>query len=625
MSLNSKIALKPWLWLGGAIGLGCALLWQGGAWDSLERSAYNTLVRAQTLSIFPEKAWDDRVVAIAIDEKSIAEYGRFPWERSRYISLLENLSFAPPAAIGFDVIFSEPTQHDALLAEEMFFAGNVAIAQAIRKDLEPIEVLPEFTEAATLGHIVARPDSDSIIREGISYIGDFPSLSVAMLQLYKETLDSTLTAPNEDLYTVDFVLPEPVARGEERLHTLNWQRPSTEFQTYSFSDVAEGRLDPEIFANKLVLVGITASGFDPLQTPFELTPPSSAVYMHAVMLDNFLTNSFLRRSPHWLNLSGLFLLAPLTMAVLITQNLRGRLIILSLALVGWWGICLLSLVYGSLLLPAIAPIGTILLSGMGLQFYEQYEKQELMSLFARHVSPEMAQMIWQRKEEILSQGQLEPQELTATVLFSDIRGFTHISEHFPPNELLPWLNNYLHEMTQCIMSHGGIVDKYIGDGIMAVFGVPFARETAAEIQQDAIQAIAASIEMHEKLIPLNLALAEKGLPEIKIGVGIHTGRVIAGSVGGKERLSYSVVGDTVNTASRLESLNKTIAQKTQRAYNIIFSAATLALIKRHYKTKSLGTISIRGREEAIALHTVTDAKNTEIIGMIARKTEGYNN
>jgi class 3 adenylate cyclase len=235
-----------------------------------------------------------------------------------------------------------------------------------------------------------------------------------------------------------------------------------------------------------------------------------------------------------------------------------------------------------------------------------------MNLFARHVSPEMAQVIWQRKDEILNQGQLEPQELTATVLFSDIRGFTQISEHFPPDELLPWLNEYLHEMTQCIMSHGGIVDKYIGDGIMAVFGVPFARETQGEIQHDAVQAIAASIEMHEKLIPLNRSLAEKNLPEIKIGVGIHTGKVVAGSVGGKERLSYSVVGDTVNTASRLESMNKPMSLKIERLYNIILSAATFDLICDHYETKSLGTVSIRGREEKMALHTAIAPKTSDV-------------
>lgn len=607
-----KVPLKPWLWVGSAIGLGCAVLWQGGAWDSLERSAYNTLVRAQTLAIFPERTWDDRIAVIAIDEKSIQEYGRFPWERSHYIDLLTNLSFAPPAAIGFDVIFSEPTQHDGLLAEEMFLSGNVAIAQAIRQDLTPIEVLPEFTEAARLGHIVARPDADGVIREGIAYIGDFPSLSIAMLGLYQDAIDTTLTTPDNALETSDLRLPAAVAQGEESLYTLNWKRPSGEFQTYSFSDVASGRLDPDLFANKLVLVGITATGFDPLQTPFDLTPPSSAVYLHGVMLDNFLTNSFLRRSPNWLTLSGLFLLAPATMALLLTQNLRGRLILLSVVGVGWWGLCLLGLVYGMVLLPAIAPMGTILLSGMGLQFYEQYEKQELMNLFARHVSPEMAQLIWQRKDEILTQGQLEPQELTATVLFSDIRGFTKISEYFPPNELLPWLNEYLHEMTQCIMSHGGIVDKYIGDGIMAVFGVPFARETQAEIQHDATQAIAASLAMYERLIPLNQSLGEKGLPQIKIGVGIHTGKVVAGSVGGKERLSYSVVGDTVNTSARLESMNKVMSLKIERPYTIILSAATHDLIRDHYETQSLGTTPIRGREETMALHTVIAPKTSDV-------------
>lgn len=599
---------KAWILWGGVVGLGCALGWQLGVWNALERSAYNMLMRSQILPIFPASQWDDRVVVIAIDEASIREYGRYPWHRSHYVDLLTQLSFAPPAAIGFDVIFSEPTAQDAALAEGMLFAGNVAIAQAIDRNLQAIEVLPELAAVARLGHIVARPDPDGVIRTGIGYIGEMPSLAVAMLHSYREAVEQTLTAPGQTLAPLSVDLPEPAASGEEQPYLLRWKRPSAELPTYSFSDVAEGRLAPDLFANKFVLVGITATGFDPLQTPFELTPPSAAVYLHGVMLDNFLTDSFLWRSPHWLTVIGLVCLAPATMASLIPQNLRGRLSFLCLVGLGWWLLCLLSLIYGGLLLPAIAPIITVLLSGMALQFYEQYEKQELMGLFARHVSPEMAQMIWQRKEEILTQGQLEPQELTATVLFSDIRGFTQISEHFPPKDLLPWLNGYLHEMTQCIMGHGGIVDKYIGDGIMAVFGVPFARTTAADIQRDAIQAIAASLEMHQKLIPLNAALATKGLPQITIGIGIHTGKVVAGSVGGYERFSYSVVGDTVNTASRLESLNKEVSKRLERPFNILLSAATFALVRDHYATKALGNVPIRGRAEKMGLYTILGEK-----------------
>jgi CHASE2 domain-containing sensor protein len=324
---------KHWLLLGTAIGLGCALLWQVGTWKPLERSAYNTLMRSQTLPIFPQRQWDNRIAVIAIDEASIREYGRYPWSRNHYVDLLTQLSFAPPAAIGFDVIFSEPTEQDATLAQEMQFAGNVAIAQAIDREMQPIEVLQEFTDVARLGHIVARPDPDSIIRKGITYIGDMPSLSVAMLQIYQDTVAQTLTAPGEAIAPIQVTLPEPVAAGEEGWEWLHWKRPSVDFPTYSFSDVAEGRLEPDVFANKLVLVGITATGFDPMETPFELTPPSAAVYLHGAMLDNFLTDSFLRRSPNLLTLVGLICLAPATMLSLIPQNLRGRLAFLCLALV----------------------------------------------------------------------------------------------------------------------------------------------------------------------------------------------------------------------------------------------------------------------------------------------------
>ena len=130
----------------------------------------------------------------------------------------------------------------------------------------------------------------------------------------------------------------------------------------------------------------------------------------------------------------------------------------------------------------------------------------------------------------------------------------------------------------------------------------------AEIKKDAIQAIATGLEMHERLKFLNQSLAAKGLPQIEIGVGIHTGKVVAGSVGGKERLSYSVVGDTVNTSSRLESLNKKISEQFERPYNIVLSAATSTLIQNNYATQDLGKIPIRGRNEMMNLYTVVKRK-----------------
>ncbi|NJP08360.1 MAG: adenylate/guanylate cyclase domain-containing protein [Leptolyngbyaceae cyanobacterium RU_5_1] len=253
-------------------------------------------------------------------------------------------------------------------------------------------------------------------------------------------------------------------------------------------------------------------------------------------------------------------------------------------------------------MPVAAPIGTMLLTAAGLQLREQHEKQLLMTLFAKHLDPEMAEMIWQHRGEIAQAGEIYPQELVATVLFMDIRGFTSIAEKLEPRELLNWLNRYLDLMTGCIMEHKGVVDKYIGDGIMAVFGVPFPSTTIERIQQDAINAIAASLSMHQHLQGLNQCFQAEGKPLITIGIGIHTGSVVAGSVGGSQRMNYSVLGDTVNIAARLEAMNKNVL--TDNPYNLLVTNETLSYLQDRYRTQLVGDIQLRGRKQRITVFSI---------------------
>jgi class 3 adenylate cyclase len=239
---------------------------------------------------------------------------------------------------------------------------------------------------------------------------------------------------------------------------------------------------------------------------------------------------------------------------------------------------------------------------------EQYEKQQLMSLFSQHLAPEMAEVIWQRRAEIFKDGQLEPQEVTATILFMDLRNFTTISEGFTPRELLQWLNLYLNTMSHCLMDYGGVIDKYIGDAIMAVFGVPFARTSTAEIRQDALNAVAASLAMHEQIQQLNERLKAEGKPLCQIGIGIHTGTVVIGSLGGGGRLNYSVVGDAVNVAARLETMNKRVT--TDLPYHILVSGSTWEYVKDRYLVEEVGTFQLRGKRIETRVYAILGAIDT---------------
>jgi class 3 adenylate cyclase len=197
----------------------------------------------------------------------------------------------------------------------------------------------------------------------------------------------------------------------------------------------------------------------------------------------------------------------------------------------------------------------------------------------------------------------------------DIRGFTSIAETLPSQLLLPWLNQYFETMTDCIMEHGGMVDKYIGDAIMAVFGAPVARTKPEEIQADAIAALQTAVAMHGRLTRLNHQLTAQNLPTIRFGIGIHTGPLVAGTVGNRHRLNYSLFGDTVNVAARLESMSKTIPKSAP--FKVMISASTQEQTKDHFGLERMHCAQLRGRKEFTEVYTLVDEASTAIKNTIA--------
>ncbi len=583
-------------WLPGAVATAVTVgMWQLGAWQPLEQLGYNALFRVR-----PQFDWDDRIAVIAIDEKSLDAYGQFPWSRDRYVQLLQSLKKHPPAAIGFDILLVDPSPEDKKLAAAISASGNVVLAAAWDERgllLKPVPVLDEA--AASVGHIYHQRDADGISREATVFVESMPLLGLATLQL-----------EHEDIAAKQFPqlsLASPTGESQALQNVwINWPGKTEAVDTYSFVDVAEGRVDASALKGKLVLVGSTATGLDPLSTPFDRSPPTAGVYLHAALVDNVLNDRLLRCLPVSATVLLLLVIGPTTSWLLFGRGPGRRIAIAFMLPLAWFAIALVAFSIARWWIPIAAPLGTVLLAGIGVQLREQYEKQQLMSLFSKYVAPETAKMIWKRKAEILENGKLEPQELTATVLFMDIRGFTTISERLTPRELLAWLNLYLDTMGRCIMSHGGVIDKYIGDAIMAVFGIPFAQTEYEAQQRDALNCIAASIAMHERLRQLNQRLKAEGKPLIEFGIGIHTGTVVAGSLGGNHRLNYSVVGDTVNMAARLEAMNKEV--KSERPYKILVTDSTFAMLCDRYVGQEVGTIQLRGKRTATRVYTILGEK-----------------
>ena len=652
------------------------------------------------------------MVVIAIDDDSLLELGRLPWQRETHAQLLNQLRSTQPAAVAFDLLFSDTTEQDDALAEAIINSSNVVLAVAADGQRAHTSVTPAIANPAAgfflPGDIGNPTDIDGISRKIQLYGSTAPSFSVATLQVYAETMasttmaDVTLGQASSGQVSAQEVIAQPASQSTDHLSNLLSQAPeqvspkahkhnaglsgdrdadrgrnhfpsvynlvnrnpstqpaadqldqppfsrisfsqSFEFGAaladrlsdripddetlwiswpgevgtalggqqpepgqlpiYSYADVLKGRVDNSRFRNKIVLIGATASGLDPLRTPFQSSPPTNGVYLHAATIDNLLNQSFLKRPLKWQSTLLLAILAIASTHLLQRQNVHRRLAILVGFPLVWMGFA-----YGSFLLgwwlPVAAPIGTIVLGGLAIQLREQQEKQQLMDIFSMSVSPGTAELIWQHKDAILHKGELAAQTLTGTVLFMDIRGFTGIAETLPSQQLLPWLNQYFETMTDCIMAHGGMVDKYIGDAIMAVFGAPLPHNRADEIQADAIAALEAALEMHERLKTLNDQLIAQNLPTIDFGIGIHTGPLIGGTVGSRRRLSYSVFGDTVNIAARLESMTKGLPSTAP--FKLLLSAETDQYTQEHFPTQLFQSGNLRGRQSSTDVYTLAE-------------------
>jgi adenylate cyclase len=257
-------------------------------------------------------------------------------------------------------------------------------------------------------------------------------------------------------------------------------------------------------------------------------------------------------------------------------------------------------------IPVVPPVLAYLVSGVLVTVYmssrEKKDRAMLMQLFSKHVSRQVAETIWQEREQIIRHGRPLSRKLTITSFFSDLRGFTSVSEELDPQNLMEWLNRYLETMTHVIMDHGGVVDDYAGDGIKANFGAPLQTGGAIGIAQDAVNAVKCALAMGREVNRLNDLWQGNGYPSLGIRIGIYTGPAVAGPLGSPERMKYTTVGDTVNTASRLESYDKAFAKDVM--CRILIGESTLHYVGRLFKTERIGEVSLKGKKTKITVYRV---------------------
>ncbi len=483
----------------------------------------------------------------------------------------------------------------------------------------PVIVFPydELTKsAAAVGHNFLPFDFDGparrmppFIRQGDRYL---PSLGMAAALLALDVKPGEVVLEGDTLRVRDQVIPlvptrVPDGAGGSRLQRsmmINYLAPPTNvagerpYASFSASDLlrSQGQLlegaaadvDPAQFKDKIVFVGTSAAGlFDVFQTPFgERVMPG--IQLHASVADSVLSNRFIRIAPDFTRMLAVVLAAVaigLTAAFL-SFNV-GAAITVAIALAWTW--FTVSAFRDGLWLNLFQPVLVMAVALFGgttyRYFVEDREKRKVKKLFGRYVSKDVYNQLLEHPE----QAELGGARREMSVLFSDIRGFTTVTEKGNPEELVAQLNEYFSRMVDIVFRHQGTVDKFVGDMVMALFGAPL------DDPQHADHAVTTAVDMVRELGELNRKWAAEGRAQLDIGVGINSGDMIAGNIGSSSIMSYTVIGDNVNLGSRLESLNKDY--KTR----IIISDATRARLSGAYDIRPLGDVVVKGKTKPVAI------------------------
>jgi len=364
------------------------------------------------------------------------------------------------------------------------------------------------------------------------------------------------------------------------------------FHNLSLSDVVDGAFDPAAVRGKAVIVGVDLIGFgvDQRVTPFSQRYPGT--YLHASMVSNILSGKFLHRPTA---LRMVEQIAMLAFALLLGRALPRVRFHWKLALVfglmgAYFGVDLLLFSGPKLLLATVMPLASIFLTSFGVIFLgylsTDREKGMLRHAFQHYLNPSVMEQMLAHPDRLKLGG--EKREMT--VLFSDIRGFTTLSERMAPEALVRFINSYLTPMTRIVFEEGGTLDKYIGDALMAFWSAPL------EQPDHAVRACRAAVRFIDTLKELKAAWRDQNLPEFDIGVGINTGPMIVGNMGSDIRFDYTVMGDSVNLASRLEGTNKEYETR------ILMSESTFAQARDQVTARRLGAVRVKGKRKPVRIY-----------------------
>lgn len=590
-----------------------------------------------------DKAIHDDVVVVLIDEQSLQQmqrrFGRWPWPRSAYSDILEFFTLAKAQTVAFDILFSEQQladqtaalgkSDDTVLVEATRKAGNVVHAMQLTQiagDSAQSNLSVDFIQqhqikqvrytgktypnflipfkqlykaSFAVGNLEIEPDSDGIYRR-IRLFNQyrdavFPALSSALI-LPLFGADGEIDVAENQVNIAGFKIPlidqgkyliNPVGR-------INTVSATTIFKTMDQLHAgikSDMLLNPQDFENKIILIGASAIGLlDVKATALSATEPG--VFLHASAVSNILEQDFLTTST---TLQDLTLLVVAAFFGVLPIMLMGNIVVaalLPLLLTAMYVVIAYSAFSYNQILPVINVV-FIVAASMFMALYfrlatEKKHKQKVRTMLSQYVSPDVLSSVIDRYDVLdASVGKKE----NLTIMFSDIRDFTNISEQYEAAEIVDLLNIYFSEMTDIIFAQRGTLNKFIGDAILAFWGAPVKTTVHAD------QALAAALLMREKLPAVNQTLTDKGYTAIDVGIGIHTGAVILGNIGSHKKLDYTIIGDAVNLASRLEGLTKVYG------VSILITEDTFNALQQPLPCIKVDKVTVKGKLQPVLLYT----------------------
>lgn len=626
----------------------------------------------QLLKMHHTKQASDIPVIVDIDERSLAEYGQFPWPRHRVAMLLAKINKAGALATGLDIMFSEPdrTSPDVLqqqLEEELdvhidyiglpeglrnndkvlanvlktgpfvlgynfIFSrekteqqrarafnecvvpparisshaplGAMDMQHSLHKALDVVCPLPVLTDAARRsGFFTMAPDRDGVVRRVPLLIAwnnkEFSSLAVATLM--EATKAKGLLLKLDARGTQSLKLAHTIIPLDQKGQMLlNYRGPAKTYKYISAADILKDRIKPGELNGKIVFIGTSASGLKDIRTtPFDQNYPG--VEAHATIVDNIISKDFIS-IPDWVPGLEFFLILfagiSITVILIWTKALWVAILLLVLSFGIWQASTYAFTDYRIY----VSPLYTYLVLFVNflaltlLKFWrEEKQKKFIHGAFSHYLAPTVISQIIDDPDSLT----LEGQEKEVTILFSDVRSFTSLSEKLTPTQVTNLLHDYLTPMTRIITENSGTLDKFIGDAVMAFWNAPL------DVENHQSKAVHSALAQLEQLGKLNKIFADEYGFGIRIGLGVHCGMVRVGNMGSADLFDYTLIGDNVNLASRLEGLTKYYGQ------DILVSEAIAKSCQGEFVFTEIDSVRVKGKVKPINIYTVHSHERAE--------------